>query len=331
MNKSSAYQGDYQGLHSIWLTYGRYEAAVLPNVGANLIAFRDTENGCAFLHEPSPNEWDEFLERPILHGMPVLYPPNRYEDGKLAWEGKEYALPINEEETNNHLHGFIYNIPWQVESYAADEHSSYVVLMLRVDEQHEVYRYLPFSFTLRLRYTLSELGLQQQVSVRNEGSTRMPWLLAFHTAINAPFAPDSQASDYRLKVTVGDRYEMSERMLPTGNIQPMSEDEIAMKQEGIYPFYGSMDNHYTAETQDGRNRMELTDTRTNTTLVYDASSAYKHWMIYNNGGKEGFFCPEPQTNLVNAPNIAGMSAERSGLIGLEPGDIWEAASRLYVK
>ncbi|WP_244864995.1 aldose 1-epimerase [Xylanibacillus composti] len=331
MNKPTAYQGEYQGEPAIWLTSGRYEAAVLPNIGANMIAFRDKEQGYAFLHEPTPEEFESFKERPILHGIPILYPPNRYEDGKMVWEGQEYTLPINEEDTNNHIHGFIHYIPWQVESFAADERTSHVTLALRVDEKHEVYRYLPHSFTLRLRYTLSEHGLHQQVTVRNEGATRMPWLLAFHTAINAPFAPGSQATDYRMKVTIGDRYEMSKRMLPTGSMQPLSEEEQAMKQDGVYPFYAPMDNHYTAATQDGRNRMELTDTRTGATLVYDAGSAYKHWMIYNNGGKEGFFCPEPQINLVNAPNVKGMPAEQIGLIGLEPGEIWEETSRLYVK
>lgn len=331
MSKPAAFEGDYQGEQAIWLTCGRYEAAVLPHIGANLIALRDTEKGYAFLHEPGPDEIEEFKERPVLHGIPILYPPNRYEDGKLNWEGKVYALPINEEETHNHLHGFIHYIPWEVEEFAADDRSSRVTLLLRVDENHEVFRYLPFSFTLRLSYTLSELGLHQQVVVRNEGSGRMPWLLAFHTAINAPFAPDSQASDYRLKVTIGDRYEMSERMLPTGSFQPLSEEEQAIKEEGGYPFFAPMDNHYTAVTQDGRNRMELTDVRTGTTLVYDVGSAYKHWMIWNNGGKEGFFCPEPQINMVNAPNIEGLPAEQIGLIGLEPGDIWEETSRLYVK
>ena len=42
------------------------------------------------------------------------------------------------------------------------------------------------------------------------------------------------------------------------------------------------------------------------------------------------FCPEPQINLVNAPNV-DLPADDIGLFGLAPGEIWEATSRLYLK
>ncbi|MNW64565.1 hypothetical protein D3C74_428610 [compost metagenome] len=64
-------------------------------------------------------------------------------------------------------------------------------------------------------------------------------------------------------------------------------------------------------------------------LVYDVGTSYKHWMIWNNNACNEFFCPEPQMNLVNAPNVEGISAEESGLVGLQPGELYEQTSRLY--
>ena len=90
-------------------------------------------------------------------------------------------------------------------------------------------------------------------------------------------------------------------MLPTGSHQELSANEQAMQGAGVYPFFESMDNHYTAVPQNGRNRMELTDEAEKVTLVYDVGTSYKQWMIWNNEATEGFFCPEPQINLVNAP------------------------------
>lgn len=52
-------------------------------------------------------------------------------------------------------------------------------------------------------------------------------------------------------------------------------------------------------------------------------------MIWNNNMGGEFFCPEPQMNLVNAPNVEGIPAEEIGLIGLEPGELFEQSSRLY--
>ncbi|MBB6692147.1 aldose 1-epimerase [Cohnella xylanilytica] len=330
MNDNHAREGEFHGEPAIWLRSGGYEAALLPAIGGNLIAFRDTLSGMRFLHEPSAEEMDGFRARPMIHGIPVLFPPNRYEDGRFRWGGAEHRLPVNEPATGNHLHGFLYDTPWRVEEYGATATESFVVVSVAVDENHPMYAYLPYSFTMRLRYGLGPHGLSQQVFVRNEGRETMPCLFAFHTSVNAPFAPGSSAKDCRLKLTVGERWELDGRMLPTGSFRPLSAEEEAMKGEGVYPFFEPMDNHYTAAAQNGRNRMELTDVRAGATLVYDVGTSYKQWMIWNNGAREGFFCPEPQISLVNAPGI-DRPAEEIGLFSLDPGDIWEETSRLYVK
>ncbi|MVP00232.1 aldose 1-epimerase [Paenibacillus lutrae] len=329
-NAHSAYEGDYQGMKAVWLKWGRYEAAMLPEYGGNLIAFRDTENAYQFLHEPKEDELESFKKSPGIHGIPVLYPPNRYEDGKIPWNGKEFQLPVNEPGSGNHLHGYLHTSAWKVEDYGQTGCESYVVVSSTVDEQHAMYQYLPFRFTVRLRYALGEDGLSQQLFFRNDGSEAIPCLLAFHTAINAPFAPDSSADDYRVKLTIGERWEMNDRLLPTGKFQPLTQEEIQLRDEGISPYFADLNNHYTALAQNGRNRMELTDTRSGVTLVYDVGTSYKQWMIWNNFGTEGFFCPEPQINLVNAPK-SPLPAESIGLFALEPGEIWEATARFYVK
>ncbi|GAB6989980.1 aldose 1-epimerase [Paenibacillus pini] len=325
----AAYQGDFQGETAIWLKHGPYEAAALPQRGGNLILFRDTEKGFRYLREPAADEMDIFRESPGVFGIPILFPPNRYDGGNFSWDGKVYHLPVNEEATGNHLHGYMHHLAWVVDYIHADEYESVVVMTQRVREGHVYKQYFPFDFTIQLRYTLSIAGLQQQVTVTNDGQERMPNLLAFHTTINAPFVPGSVSDDYKVKFTIGKRRELNERMLPTGAFQPLSLEEELLKGEGVNPYFESLDNHYTACPQDGRNRMELTDTRTGDVLVYDVGTSYKHWMIWNNGACGKYFCPEPQMNLVNAPNITGEPAEEIGLIGLNPGEVWQETSRFY--
>ncbi|MEK4510229.1 aldose 1-epimerase [Paenibacillus anaericanus] len=330
MTDNKAYQGSFQGEQAVWLQFGKYEAAILPEIGGNLIAFRDLESGYNFLREPAEGQIEDFKSNPGIYGIPVLFPPNRYEDGKFPWRGEVYQLPVNEEATGNHLHGFLHTTPWLVEDFGTTPFESYVTVKAVVDEKHESFKYLPFKFTIRLKYTLSENGLSQHLFVRNEGTNEMPCLLAFHTAINAPFAPNGVAGDYLVKATIGERWELNERMLPTGKFQPLSEEEKALQGEGVNPFFAPLDNHYTVAPQNGRNLMELRDTKHGVTLVYDVGTSYKQWMIWNNGATEGFFCPEPQINLVNAPKV-DLPADEIGLFSLAPGEIWEETARIYVK
>lgn len=330
MSSYQAYLGEFHGEQAVWLKAGKYEAALIPGVGGNLVAFRDTEAGYTFLREPEADGMEAFKANPGTHGIPILFPPNRYDGGRFPWNGQVYQLPITEVARGNHIHGSVHKVPWTVEEYGAGAADSFVTVSLKVGAGHLIHEMLPFTFTLKLKYTLSGDGLSQQLFVKNEGQEAMPCLIAFHTAINAPFAPGSTSEDCLLKVTIGERWEMSERMLPTGVHPALSAEEEAMKAGGVNPYFASMDNHYTAVPQNGRNRMELTDKQAGVTLVYDVGTSYKQWMIWNNGACGKFFCPEPQINLVNAPNSA-LPAEEIGLFSLEPGEIWEETARFYVK
>jgi aldose 1-epimerase len=329
MSDSAAWEGTFHGEPAIWLKSGKYAAIMLPNIGGNLVAFRDTKRDFRFLREPSEEEMPAFKARPLNHGVPVLFPPNRYENGRFPWEGSTLQLPINEQSRNNHLHGFLYNTPWTVDDYGCTANESYVVVSVRVDETHPAYSHFPYTFTFTLRYVLSVHGLLQHVIIRNDGHRAMPCLLAFHTTINAPFTSEGASTDCCVKLTIGRRWELNDRMLPTGRLQSLSREEEHMRDDGVYPFNEVMDNHYTAEAQDGRNRMELTDAKQGIKLIYDVGTSYKQWMVWNNFAKEGFFCPEPQINLVNAPNVK-LPDHDIGLYGLAPGQIWEETSRLYV-
>ena len=330
MGEHYAKLGAYRDEPAILLKSGRYSAVMLPGIGGNLVSFRDDEHGFHFLREPSDEEWREFKRRPMVHGIPVLFPPNRYEDGEFVWNGKTYRFPVNEPATNNHLHGFVYDQPWETADFGRDAGKSRVTVKHVFGETHPNYRYFPHTFTLTLTYTLSADGLRQDVSVVNEGGEPMPLMLGFHTAVNAPFAPGSTADDCRLLLTIGQRVELSPRMLPTGEFQTLSENERRIKEGLGSPYAEDMDNHYTAEPRGAGNMMELTDTRAGVKLVYETGEKFPFWMVWNTRRSRRYFCPEPQTSLVNAPR-APFPPERTGLIALGPGESWTAACRMYAE
>ena len=47
-------------------------------------------------------------------------------------------------------------------------------------------------------------------------------------------------------------------------------------------------------------------------------------MLWNQGGRKGFLCPEPMSWMIDAPNLT-VPAEESGMFFLRPGEkkTWE--------
>lgn len=320
----------FHGERAIVLRWDDLQATVLPDMGANLISFRDMRRNLKFLHEPGAHEMEAFRRTPYLYGIPILLPPNRYDGGLISFAGTRFRLPVNESATQTHIHGVLYDAAWRVEDFGINRAESFVVLSRTVHERDPLFQLWPFRFTIELRYGLSDLGLAQHVRIHNEGTDAMPCLLGFHTAVNAPFAENSTAQDYRCRVSIGERWELNARGLPTGRKLALTDNERALRMAGVNPFAEPMDNHYTAEFTAGHNRMELCDTRNELTLVYDVGPSYGQWMIWNNDATPGFFCAEPQVNVVNAPNLA-LPTNETGLIPVEPGEIWEASARMYVR
>jgi aldose 1-epimerase len=330
MTKPTIQQDAFHGEKAIKMNVGPYEATVLPEKGGTLISFMDVEKDYHFIRDPRPDQMEHFKTRPFEYGIPVLFPPNRYDKGTFRFQGKTYQFPVNEKETNNHLHGFLYDLPWSVSDNGSDEEECYVVLKQVVDEESKVYQYFPHTFIMEITYTLSTQGLTQKVNITNDGSEPMPCMLAFHTAFKVPFASHSALKDYRTTITIGERWQLNERMLPTGKYQPLNEEEEKLKTTGSYPYFEPMDNHYTAYPQNGRNYMTLTDTREKVKLVYDVGLNYKYWMVWNNRAEGEYICPEPQTNLVNAPNVH-LPTEETGIIVLKAGESWSETSRIYIE
>lgn len=320
----------YHGERAVILSSGGYQATVLPDIGANLISFKQVEKNYTFLREPTAMEMEAFKQRPLNYGIPVLFPPNRYEDGKFQLNHRTYRFPINEPQTHNYSHGFLFNTPWEVISYGSEKEESFVELSHQVNPHHAVYMHFPHTFTISLRYSLSVTGLKQQVAITNYGEEPMPVMLGFHTAFNVPFVDNGSSEDCLFYLTIGNRWELSNRMLATGAALGLNDIEQQMQTTGVLPSVTRLDNHYRALPQDGHNCAVLADTAESVRFIYDVGLQYKHWMIFNGDAKSGFICPEPQTNMVNAPNL-DLPSETSGVILLPPEETWSATSLLYME
>jgi aldose 1-epimerase len=101
------------------------------------------------------------------HGAPLIPWPNRLADGRYAFDGHEYQVPLSEPEKHNAIHGFLRWQPWDAVEGDADR----VVMGTRLYPR-EGY---PFSLEVRTAYQLGPDGLIVTTTVENVGDRPCPY------------------------------------------------------------------------------------------------------------------------------------------------------------
>lgn len=297
----------------ISLSGGGYTAVIDLSHGANCVSLRHEGMGARILRECTGKK-----DNPYLYGMPVLFPANRISGGAFSFDGRVYRFPVNEEATGCHLHGFLHETPVKILARETD------TLRVRIPSPYSDF---PHLFEIEMRYSLSEKGFLQEVTVRNLSGERMPAMLAFHTTFSLPFLMGSRAEDVTVQADVGDLIERTaENYLPTGKITPPDEITHAFLSGSFSPTKHAISRHYRAA---GKGRISLTDNARRVRLMYENDAAYPFRLFYNGGAKD-FLCLEPMTSLANAPN-APFSEEEAGLVVIPPHSEKTYFSRIYLE
>lgn len=303
--------------NNVEITYGDWRASVNVGRGANCIRLINDRYGASILREPPAT--DE-LDNPYLYGMPILFPVNRIEGGRFAFEGREYVFPINEPRTNCHLHGELHRTPFLV--LQKTENS----VLCRFFAEKGEYLSFPHAFSITTEYTLLDDGLYHTVTVENRSKENMPVFLGFHTTFNICFLRGSAPEDIRAYAGVTTEYErlMDVNYLPTGVKPPFDEISTALSQGALSPAARKISRHYR-----GEGIMSLTDLKNKVRVVYEADEKLGFRLIYS-GGEEGYICLEPQNCLANCPN-SPFSRREAGFDYVTPSTAKTYRSKIYLE
>ena len=325
---------NWNGTEAILLETNVYEAIIVPSVGANLVRLYNKEKQVDILRTPTAEEMDTFKSRPQIYGVPLLFPPNRIEDGKYSFAGKNYVFPITIPAQNNYHHGIIKSEPFTItrtrySSDAVEVEASFFSNRIN----NAIYENFPHEFTCKIRFILSDKELTHIITFTNLGTKPMPLGVGYHTPLRLPFSKDTVRSDYKLRLSAGKQWELSDRGLPTGNLLDLTEEEALLRTEGINPTGTPIEIALTDEgiQENGKpyHGAILTNTKDNISVHYEVDSKFKHWTLWNNGGEVDWVCPEPQTWAINAPNLK-LPAEVTGMQALNGGKSWSGTTRFYV-
>jgi aldose 1-epimerase len=301
------------------LDAGGYTALIAPDLGSNVIRLCDVKNGIEFFRFNDSNTYEELLKSAEVWGLPTLYLPNRFADGRLRTSEATYHLPVNEKEPyNNHIHGFLHKRKHTMVEHKADDNCAWCKTEYLYDEHDEFFQYLPIKFKAEFTFTLSACGLEYEFKLTDLSPKRLPVSVATHTTINSPFVVGASEQDERITAPIGKRWALNDRCLPTLETLDLNVKDQEYKTGKRCPVLQVIDNEmYFAEhmTLDGEDfyGIVLEDTASGTRVAYEIGEEYKFWIFWNDKGFNGYFCPEPMSAMIDAANMdmpAGLTGKR---------------------
>ncbi len=299
---------------------GAYEAKILPARGANCISLCHIPSGISVLRTYDPDSFE--LDNPFLYGTPLLFPPNRIKGGRFTYEGREYALPVNEESTGCFLHGTLHETPFAVEEITESR-----ILCRYVATADAPYLTYPHAFTLTVDCELKNDGLTQTVTVTNDSDKTMPVGLAFHTTFQMPFVKGGKVENIRMTLPVGEEYDRDMRDFSmTWEKVADTDFHTALANGEICPAEHTISRHFSRPRGAA---LRLTDTESGYSVVYDADDSFQYWMVYN-GGNPDFLCVEPQTWINSAPHAPAKMGDVN-IIGIQSGETRKFVTTMKVE
>lgn len=317
----------FYGQKAVRAQTNELEMILVPGWGSNVVSLKSRVKNVELLRVPRSAE--QYEEIPVLYGIPILFPPNRIEDGTFTFEGTTYHFNLNEPETNNHSHGLLFEEEWEL--IAVKQEGGRLILITEFDSVNypQAMEQFPHHFVVRMTYQLEESTLRKTAAVFNKGNSPFPWGLGYHTTFNFPFRNGDSLSNCTFSLTADKRWELNSRFLPTGTLQEIEYGR--QLNEGMSLEGCSLDDAFLSSVVHGgdSNQVVLVDRNVGIKLVYACDDHFKHWVIYNDDGKQGYVCPEPYTWVTNAPNLS-MDRQITGVQVLQPGEETTVSSTISI-
>lgn len=325
--KSSVENCTFLGYPAITARNDQLEITLVPALGSNLMAIKHVPSGLAVLR--TPDSMETFHENPFLVGMPVLFPPNRLEDGKLPCGDTVYSFDLNEPKLHNHIHGLVHDKPWKVVRQEVTNSGAILETELDSADFPDIQLQFPLRFVLRMTSELDGSQVRIGMTVENHSNVAFPWGLGYHTTFRFPLANDGDLSRCTMTLTAKRRWALSDRLLPTGVL--LESEDLKALREGIVLVDKPLDDVFLSSVVDGGgNECVLTDPDAGLLVRYTADHSFLHWVIYNNDSHQGYVCPEPYTWVTNAPNLS-LDAKLTGLRTIQPGEKVHTSTEIVVE
>ncbi len=295
----------------------------------------DVENDINFFRKDESLSIEELKKSAEVYGFPTLLYPNRLRDGILKCSDYTYTFPIIDIEGHNALHGFLHRREHSIVEATVKDDIAVARTEYVYDEKDPFFETFPVSFRADYTFMLSDDGMRFEVVITNTSDRQLPYGICNHTTINAPFTTNGDPLGNRLFVTIGDKWPLNQRNLPTCDFISLDNHDRQYLTGSMIPVKHIINNDvYNCETYevDGMpfRGAIVSDIATGNEIRYEVDDNFKFWVIWNDWGEKGYFCPEPSTWMIDAPNLP-LPGEESGYEELAPGMSKRVTEKIYSK
>ncbi len=239
------------------------------------------------------------------HPSALLSPwVNRVRNGNYSFEGRNYQLPINEENLGNAIHGLLAR---KAGIYETEHHKAIVRYHYQAEEKA-----FPFPFESRLTYEFDEKNVFHiTFEAINTGTGNMPFACGWHPYFQLP---TGKLADWHIRFDSISKFHSDSQMIPL-------REEAYDASLGVHLGEESLDNVFRLHPKE-KHVCVLENRHTNTQLVIEQSSIDFPFLVV--------FAPEGENCLAIEPMTANTDAFNTGdgLKILAPGEKFQSTVKI---
>jgi len=279
--------------------------SIVPAVGANVLDIQfgnqSILDGHTTPEELAAGKWGKSA---------ILFPfPNRLDEGKYRWLGKDYQFPINNAATGNAIHGFVRNEAFEVEYvFLAKNFASIRCYFDYVGDLP----YYPFPFSLEIEFSIHDTGkFEMQIEVENLHDAPIPFGFGWHPY----FRLMEGANSHGLQIPPCEKVTINKRMIPTGGRSKYQEFQALTFVEDTM-----LDNCFQSNKNSGSYQLMLEGNGRYLTMKAPVAQ-FPFFQVFTPPHRESIAL-EPMTCNVNAFN------NKQGLVELAKDKKWNGKMSL---
>ncbi|MBE6623109.1 MAG: aldose 1-epimerase family protein [Ruminococcaceae bacterium] len=243
------------------------------------------------------------------YSSPILFPIcGGLKDGKFVYGGKEYFLP---------KHGFVKDALFSIEK--VDENS--VTFFYRDNEK--TLKVYPFSFELRIIYTLDKSSLSVDYCVKNTGNEKMYYSIGAHEAY---FCPEG-INNYSI---VFDKSETLDSHIVNGNLLDYKTERILTDSNTLKLDYKYFSVDALVFSKFNSKALELVSVDLERRIRLEFSD-FSHLLLWTQSdANKPYICIEPWCGFPDMTDSVYDITHRPGILQIAPGETQNINHKLTV-